>query len=140
MPHRITTFNDSENAGLAADIQLGNEIVKHFCADSKKIDAQFLDQAFSGWCKNQTSFSREQIAKGLGSLLGELIKKDFNFSWKMVEDDLGNEAALLDEISGSIVFPVNTVWKRIDPEVIAEPFFALMYQTIQLHLNQQKRK
>ncbi len=140
MSHQISTFTDKQSQQLAADVQLGQDIVKAFGAGSGKITAEILDQAFMAWSKSQEKFSREQIANGLGSLLGELIKKDFEFSWKMVEDDLGLEMALVDDHTGSIVFPVNSVYKRVDPKIIVEPFFAPMYKAIKEHVSRQKGK
>lgn len=140
MSHQITTFTDKQNQQLAADVQLGQDILKAFAAGMGKVTAESLDQVFISWTKAQEGYSREQIANGLGALLGELIKKDFEFNWKMVEDDLGLEMALVDDHSGSIVFPINSVYKRVEPEIIVEPFFAPMYKAIKEHVSRQKGK
>lgn len=140
MTHQIKNFTDNEKAGLALDLQKGQEIVKAFCQKVEKLDADKLDEAFHGWLSNQEKFSAEQVASGLGSLFGELLKKDFSFDWRMIEDQFGCEPALVDELSGSIVFPVNSVWKRIEPQLQNEAFFGPMYLTIKVHIDNQKGK
>ncbi|MEW6710503.1 MAG: DUF3806 domain-containing protein [Candidatus Riflebacteria bacterium] len=140
MSHQINSLSKSQNEKLAADLQTGQAIVKHFCNFTGKMTATRLDEAFKAWSGNPGNFTGEQIASGLGTLLGELIRQDFSFSWKMIDDEMGSEPALLDDASGSIVFPINSVWKRIDPEINSEPFFAPMYQAIKLHIEKEKGK
>ncbi|GAB4266392.1 MAG: hypothetical protein Kow0029_00010 [Candidatus Rifleibacteriota bacterium] len=141
MAHQIKEFSNSEKSKLSQDIQTGKSILDRYLQNnSEKISANLLDKAFKAWAQKPDEFSHEQIANGLGSLFGELIKTEFQFSWKMIEDDLGVEAALIDEITGSIVFPINTIWKRIEPELNTEPFFEPMFKTIRAHLDNQKAK
>ncbi|MDN5280564.1 MAG: hypothetical protein PWR01_4529 [Clostridiales bacterium] len=139
MTHQIKDFTDNETKNLAKNIQTGKKIVSQL-SKNEKITAKNLDEAFSNWARqdNEKEFSGEDIANGLGSLFGELIKTDFSFTWKMIEDDLGTEAALVDDTTGSILFPINSVWKRIEPKILQEPFFEPMWKAIKAHIEKQK--
>lgn len=143
MSHQIKDFSKNESEKLSQDIQTGKKILSEFAGSSvNKINAKILDQAFKGWAesKNPALFSPEHVANGLGTLFGELIKADFSFTWKIIEDDHGEEAALVDENTGSIVFPINTVWKRIEPKLLTDAFFEPMWKAIKAHVENQKGK
>lgn len=143
MSHQIKDFSASESAKLSQDIQVGKKILSEFSKNaSEKVNAKILDQTFKGWAEsnNRKIFTTQQIADGLGTIFGELLKADFSFAWRMIEDDHGLEPALVDEKTGSIVFPVNTVWKRIEPEINPRPFFEAMWKAIKAHLENQKGK
>lgn len=140
MAHRINDLNQQENEALSNYIEQGREILAGYGLSKSNYSAKDLDNIFERWAQNHKSekFKKNQIAEGLGSLFGELLTIDFGFGWKMVEDEHGIELALVDEKTGSIVFPVNSVWKRIDPEVIKQPFFAAMFDAIKKHIESQK--
>lgn len=137
MSHQIKELNEKERTWLSLSLATGRKIMQQLTNTPKpEVTTQALDQTFLLWAKNTSSFTHEEIASGLGCLFGELLRQSFPFSWKIVDDTYGSEAALIDEATGSIVFPVNTVWKRIEPELQAEPIFAPMWQAITDHLKQ----
>jgi hypothetical protein len=142
MAHRINDLNKKENEALSNFVEQGREILAEYGLSKNKYNAKDLDNIFAGWAKNfqNEKFQKKQMAEGLGSLFGELLTIDFGFGWKMVEDEHGVELALVDENTGSIVFPINSVWKRIDPEVINQPFFVAMFDAIKKHIESQKGK
>jgi len=137
MTHQIKDFSEKDKTWLSLSLAQGRKILAHFSGPAKSpYSAAALDQIFLKWAKDQKSFSHEEIANGLGCLFAELLRERFPFTWKIVDDDYGSEAALIDEATGSIVFPVNTVWKRIEPELKSEPVFTPMLQAITDHLKQ----
>ncbi len=137
MSHQIKELNEKEKTWLALSLATGRKIMQQLFDDSKPaITTKSLDHAFLLWSKNPDSFTHEEIANGLGCLFAELLREKFPFTWKIVDDDYGSEPALIDEATGSIVFPVNTVWKRIEPELKSEPVFTPMLQAITDHLKQ----
>lgn len=135
MTHNIKELNEKEKTWLSISLATGRKIVQQLTGSPKPaISPENLDQVFLAWSKQPSSFSHEEIANGLGCLFGELLREHFHFSWKIVDDNYGSEAATIDEKTGSIVFPVNTVWKRIEPELKAEPLFVPMWKAIESHL------
>lgn len=42
---------------------------------------------------------------------------------------------MIDEKSGSVIFPVNSVLKRLEGEGSQEPFFEMMFEAVKKHLN-----
>lgn len=141
MNPKITSFNEKEKTAMAINLAKGRELLKNFTVQANtEIDAKLLDEIFTKWAKTeqQNGFSHEDIANGLGSLFGELLKKDFGCSWQMIEDRYGSEPAIIDEFTGSIVFPINAVWKRMEPEIDDKPFFQPMWQAFKDHVNKQK--
>ncbi len=136
MNHKISEFNELDQTWLAKSQATGRRITQHFTQQNRpEITPQLLDQAFQKWAASPGPFSSEEIANGLGSLFAEFLRTRFPFTWKTVEDDFGCEPALIDESTGSIVFPVNAVFKRIEPEMQQEAFFKPMADAIASHLN-----
>ena len=104
--------------------------------DSGPVTYEGLDKVFKLWVedKSVTKVENEEMANAFGCLFGEMLKKDFGFEWQLIEDHLGTEKALIDDKTGSVVYPINTVWKRIEPELSTEPFFKPMHDAIKQHL------
>jgi hypothetical protein len=122
-------------------IATGRKILQKFSQTAKPpVSAELLDQAFSAWIKDTSSFTHEEIANGLGCLFGDSLQQSFPFSWKIIDDDYGSEPALVDEATGSVIFPVNAVWKRIEPRLLTEAFFQPMFATIEKHLGEKKHQ
>lgn len=137
MSHQIKELNEKEKTWLALSMATGRKIMHELTGEAKPaVTAPNLDRVFMLWSKDTARFTHEEIANGLGSLFGDLLREHFPFNWKIVDDDYGSEAALIDEATGSIVFPINTVWKRIEPELKNEPVFAPMWQAVADHLKQ----
>jgi hypothetical protein len=136
MQTQIYPFANVDRQWLATSLERGRSICTHYSVESG-IDAGVLDRVFALWAGSAArtqDFSNDEVANGLGSLFGELLQRSFKFSWVQVEDDYGREPALLEETTGSIVMPVNAVYKRIEPELQPQPFFLPMWQMIAAHL------
>ncbi len=137
MQPRISDFNATEQANLAGGLASGRELCLALSGHHQgPPSAELLDQVFKKWAAQPANkrMSAAEVASGLGSLFGELIRVDFGFIWQMIEDQYGTEPALIDENTGSVIFPVNAVWKRIEPELDTTPFFRPMYDSIARHL------
>jgi len=137
MQPKINDFSERERTRLAEGLARGRELCAKFETQQRgPVTAAVLDRVFQAWASNHAghSIAADEVACGLGYLFGELLKTDFGFVWQMIEDRHGIEPAMVDEITGSIVFPVNTVWKRIEPKVDSQAFFQPMYDAIAGHL------
>jgi hypothetical protein len=141
MQPKICSFSETDKTILAGNLAVGREICLALTGKQQgQPDATMLDKAFQAWVVQPETarVSHKDLANGLGSLFGEIIKKDFGFVWQMITDQYGPEPALIDENTGSVVFPVNAVWKRIEPEIDSKAFFKAMYDSIAGHLNRIK--
>ena len=137
MQPKISGFNETEQANLAKGLAAGRELCLSLSGHHKgPPSADLLDQVFKKWAAHPTNsrMPAADVASGLGSLFGELLRVDFGLISQMIEDQHGTEPALIDENTGSVIFPVNAVWKRIEPELDTAPFFRPMYESIARHL------
>ncbi len=141
MQPNISDFNENDRTRLAEGLARGRELCLILEGHHRgPVNSVVLDKVFQAWAAQPAGSraSNEDLANGLGSLFGELLKNDFGFRWQLIEDQYGSEAALVDDNTGSVVFPVNAVWKRIDPEVDCKAFFQPLYDSIASHLEKMK--
>ena len=141
MQPKISSFSETDRTKLARNIAVGRDLCLVLTArKTGKPDAGLLDEAFQTWAALPAAgrASHEDLANGLGALFGEIIKNDFGFNWQTITDQYGSEPALIYENTGSVVFPINAVWKRLEPEIDSRAFFGPMYDSIAGHLNKIK--
>ena len=137
MSPKILGLSRKDLSIIALNANKGREIYAAFMKkDSGPVTYEGLDKVFKLWVedKSVTKVENEEMANAFGCLFGEMLKKDFGFEWQLIEDHLGTEKALIDDKTGSVVYPINTVWKRIEPELSTEPFFKPMHDAIKQHL------
>ncbi|EMJ90293.1 DUF3806 domain-containing protein [Leptospira meyeri] len=91
---------------------------------SKEVSPRSLDSAFKKWKLDKTENKAPEnlVAIGLGSLFGKYIKDNKKCRWVVVIDSFGKDFSLINE-NGSEVYPINSVWKRIDPSNKDMSFF-----------------
>ena len=141
MTPRILGLGKNDLTQIAAFTAKGREIYASYSkAAPGPVSFANLDKAFKAWAedKSATKADNEEAANGFGCLFGELLKAEFGFGWQIIEDQLGTEKAVVDEVTGSVVFPINTVWKRIEPKLDTTPFFQPMHDSIKQHLDSLK--
>ena len=133
----ITDFSNDDLAFVILQANEGKKIIKGWYNVSELAAANLLDKAFSDLLKSEkrNNYTNEDIANMFGYLFGELLRDNFSFSWKHIEDEYGKEPALVETQSGSVIFPVNAVWKRLEPEIILDPFFGIIYESFKKHIN-----
>lgn len=98
---------------------------------SREVSPESLDSAFKKW-KLDKSADRapdKLVASGLGSLFGKYINERKKCRWVVVTDSFGTELALISN-RGMEIYPINSVWKRIDPENKDINFFEPIWTTI----------
>lgn len=141
MSPRIIGLGSKELTQIASFTAEGRKI---YASYSKSVEGpvnfENLDRAFKAWAEDKSAkkADNEDVANGFGCLFGELLKTEFGFGWQQIEDQYGIEKALVDEKTGSVVFPVNSVWKRIEPKLDTTPFFKPMRDAIKQHLDSLK--
>ncbi len=158
MSPKIIGLNRKDLSLIALNANKGREIYAAFMKkDSGPVTYEGLDKVFKLWADKKSDQKEtegamgvlfgiwtdgdsndkdenEVMANAFGCLFGEMLKSEFGFEWQIIEDHLGTEKALIDDKTGSVVYPINTVWKRIEPELDTEPFFKPMHDAIKKHL------
>lgn len=141
MTPRILGLGKKDLTQIAASTAKGREIYASY-SGLVKGPASFenLDMIFKAWAedKSVTKADNDEMANGFGCLFGELLKAEFGFGWQIIEDQFGSEPALVDEVTGSVVYPINSVWKRIEPKIDTTAFFKPMRDAIKQHLDSLK--
>ena len=137
MTPKFLGLNRKDLSLIALNANKGREIYAAFNKkDSGPVTYEGMDKVFKLWAedKSDTKVENEEMANAFGCLFGEMLKTEFGFEWHLIEDQYGTEKALIDEKTGSIVYPINSVWKRIEPKLDTEPFFKPMHDAIKQHL------
>ncbi len=158
MSPKFLGLNRKDLSLIASNANKGREIYTAFTKkDSGPVTYEGLDKVFKLWADKKSDQKEtegamgvlfgiltdgdsnekdenEVMANAFGCLFGEMLKSEFGFEWQIIEDHLGTEKALIDDKTGSVVYPINTVWKRIEPELDTEPFFKPMHDAIKKHL------
>jgi hypothetical protein len=83
-----------------------------------------LDKAFRNWKrdKSATRATDQDVASGFGVLFGNYIVKHKDCRWVVLTDASGTDLAL-ESSEREQMFPISTVWKRIDPSNEDMTFF-----------------
>jgi hypothetical protein len=137
MSPKIIVFSKNETLETEQKASEGLKLCQMVLNTSNPICPALLDKAFLKICEHRgkISESNDELAESLGAYFGRLLKKEFNMSWHYIDDEYGREKALIDEKSGSVIFPVNSVLKRLEGEGSQEPFFEMMFEAVKKHLN-----
>lgn len=137
MNTNISDLSEKDKTWLAISLAKGRELCFSLTGSQQNsVSAEELDKIFMAWASlpEKKRTCNEDAANGLGSLFGELLKTDLGFRWQIVGDRYGTEPALIDEKTGSVVFPINAVWKRIEPTLDTSAFFQPMWEAVKSHV------
>ena len=134
----IYSLTDKNKQFISKNLNKAKEICNSYLNTDRLTIAQF-DELFLKWSQNKGDFTSEDIANGLGVLFGEKLVKEFSFSWKLITDEHGTEYALVEDNIGSIIFPINSVWKRIEPKLATDKFFEPMWKAIQDYMEKEQK-
>ena len=140
MSPEIFSLSSKDLTQIGLNASKGRSIYAyHTKKESGPITYEGLDKIFKLWAedKSEKKPDNEEMANAFGCLFGEMLKAEFGFEWMSIKDQYGTEKALMDNKTGSIIFPINSVWKRIEPELDTTAFFKPMHDAIKEHLEKQ---
>ena len=119
---------------IEQSIQTGVNICeKYLKQEISEITLEQLDQIFLLW-KTDSSTTKpndQEVASGLGCLFGEYVVSQNKGKWIVVTDSYGTDLSI-ETFRGIQIYPINAVWKRIDPENLDMSFFEPIYSTLDL--------
>ena len=129
-------INSDDRNWIDQSIETGIKICEHYLKqDVSEISLTQLDEIFQTWKKDPSENrpSEQGIASGLGCLFGEYVVSKDNAKWIVVSDSYGTELSVK-TVVGTNIYPINAVWKRIEPENQDLSFFEPIYSTLDLKL------
>ncbi|WP_431274675.1 DUF3806 domain-containing protein [Variovorax ureilyticus] len=108
--------NAAEVAWLANASDVGLRVLA-FYANTSEVTPRNLDAAFTSWKSDRSSRRApdQVVAEGLGTVFGNLVVKHKQADWAVVTDSFGTELAVRSS-TGKELYPISSVWKRIDPK------------------------
>jgi len=112
----IRPLQSSDVEWLAKADEVGRKVLKHY-AQTAEVTPKTLDSAFRNWKadKGPKRAPDRVIAEGLGALFGNYVVKRKVASWAVVTDSFGTDLAVRSP-AGRELYPISSVWKRIDPK------------------------
>ena len=141
MSPEILSLNSKDISQIGLNANKGRKIYGYYMEKtSSPVTYEGLDKIFKIWAEDKSAkkADNEEIANSFGCLFGEMLKSEFGFEWMSIKDQYGIEKALMDNKTGSIIFPINSVWKRIEPTLDTTDFFKPMHDAIKQHLENNK--
>jgi hypothetical protein len=111
----------------------GFQVLKRY-EGTVEVTPSTLDRAFQKW-KQDTSAGRasnEAVAQGLGVLFGDFVVMKQGSRWAIVTDSFGTDLAVVSSRNTQI-YPINAVWKRIDPSNEDMAFFEPIWSGVLEH-------
>jgi len=94
---------------------LGRQMCGYYGIDEAN-SPELLDRLYEVWRDDV----REKVeplhaACAIGAMLGDILSDRLCFDWCMIVDEQGVEFCLKSEVSDWETYPVNYVWKRVEP-------------------------
>ena len=138
MTPEILSLSSKDISQIGLNANRGRKIYYYYMQkESCPVTYEGLDKIFKIWAEDESpkKADNEGMANAFGCLFGEMLKSEFGFEWMSIKDQYGIEKVLLDNKTGSIVYPINSVWKRIEPTLDTTEFFKPMHDAIKQHLD-----
>jgi hypothetical protein len=137
MNPKIFELSPTDKKQVEANAQAGFALCQRILKTNDPINFAKLDKAFAALARDSSlsNLSMGELANELGCAFATLLQADLALSWFNISDHHGQEKALICDKTQSVIFPINAVLKRLEPEINPEPFFEAMSQTIKKHIN-----
>lgn len=129
----IREISEQDQVWLEQARSNGLKVLKRY-ENTTEINPSSLDRAFQKW-KQDTSVGRssnEAVAQGLGVLFGDFVILKQGSRWAVVTDSFGTDLAVVSSRNTQI-YPINAVWKRIDPSNEDMAFFEPIWSGVLEH-------
>lgn len=125
----VRPLNAADVEWMAKAERVGQQLLERY-AHTKEVSPSNLDVAFRNWKADSAKRSSDHlVAEGLGVLFGNYVVKHKAASWVVVTDDRGTALAVRSRDGGQI-YPIESVWKRIDPQNDDMNFFEPIWSAV----------
>ena len=123
---QIREISDDDREWIGVSLALAQRISAHYgMAEDNAVEPHQLDVLFQKW-KADTSPGKptdQEVATGLGCALGQYLTDRVYGRWIVATDSFGTMIAVQSTSTGWLLFPIDAVWKRIDPHNGESSFF-----------------
>lgn len=77
-----------------------------------------------------------QTMQALGAVMGDVMVKEFNLSWMVLEDDLGRSRAVCEPVSEECLFPITMLSRRMEVGLLpnVQELYDYSFELIEPHL------
>ncbi len=112
----IRPVNAGEVEWLLKANDVGLKVLSYY-AGTSKVTPKNLDAAFVSWKADKSTKRAPDrvIAEGLGVVFGNLVVEKKKADWMIVVDSFGTDLAVRSPKGGEL-YPISSVYKRIDPK------------------------
>lgn len=113
LQHRKMTADEilmlNEKASDIASLQS-----RYAKSDATDITPELLDKLFSSWLKDHEASrpGRALVVNSLAAALGNLLVQNAGYEWRMVTDEYGTTLGVVNEETGFIAYPIDSILKR----------------------------
>ncbi|MGD0091702.1 MAG: DUF3806 domain-containing protein [Planctomycetota bacterium] len=116
-PVDVEELGEAEKHALEAEVRLGQRICSFYTDHDWDGTVEALDRLFDLWLGDarEKKPSPNDIALGLGALIGELLRAKHGCRWVIVTDKLGCDLGLISDRTGWQFFPRHWIAKRLNP-------------------------
>lgn len=120
-PGKLRVLRKSELAELDKCRGLGLHVIDYYLDKTPKPTPAILEDVFERWRADPYDKVRNlDFAYAFGVLLGDILVARLDFSWRKRIDAQGETFALYSPSTAWETYPVDYVWKRVDPRVLGE--------------------
>lgn len=130
---QIAELSQRDVAWISQKRGEGLRVLKRY-ENTSEVTPSVLDRAFQKW-KQDVSVGRptdESVAQGLGVLFGDFVIQKKGSRWAIVTDSFGTDLAVVSS-KNTQIYPINAVWKRIDPSSEDITFFEPIWTGVLEH-------
>ena len=114
---KIEELTASDAAALQRELALGDRICRFYIDDPSPRNLSELDRVLDLWLRDprEKKPSGNEVALGLGSLVGEQLRVMFGCRWVIVTNGSGCDLGMTHQGTAWQFFPRHWVAKRLDP-------------------------
>jgi len=128
----IEPLTSQDHAALLQELALGRRICEFYLDQPAEPVFDTIDRVLDLWFDDprQAKPSENDIALGLGSLVGDQICKLFTCHWVIVTDVHGCDLGIIDEKTNWQMFPRHWIAKRLDPSNARKKVVSSIVETL----------
>jgi hypothetical protein len=129
---KVADLTEADTQALQRECGLGQKICKFYLDQQSPVDLDILDRVLDLWLRDprQRKPSGNDMALGLGALLGEELQRHHDCRWVVITDRFGCDLGLMSS-NGWQLFPRHWIAKRLGPENAGQAVIRSMVATYQ---------
>lgn len=113
----VEPLTAQDEAALRQELALGRRVCEFYLDSAGSSDFETIDRVLDFWFGDarRAKPTGNDLARGLGSLIGDQLCTRFNCRWVVVTDTFGCDLGVVHDATGWQFFPRHWIAKRLDP-------------------------